>query len=171
MVRTERRRRAREQENQIMQETSSAAGEAADWERLRPVLDEALAELSDVERDAVALRFFEGRAFAEIGRTLRLTEDTARKRVERALDKLHGLLARRGVSSTTAALGLALANQAGVAAPVGLAGTVTSAALSGTAATGIGAAGLVNVFNFMSMSKTVGDVALVIAVLAIGSAV
>ncbi len=148
VVRSERRRRTREQETQIMNETSPGADVAVDWERLRPLLDQALGELGNAERDAVALRFFEGRAFAEIGRALDLTEEAARKRVERALDKLHALLARRGVTSTAAALGVALANQAGIAAPAGLAASVTGAAMAGTAA---GTAGWLA--TFMTIGK------------------
>lgn len=137
LVRAERRRRAREEEAQTMNEPFAVEA-AIDWEKVRPVLDETLGELADEDRDAVALRFFENRPFAEIGEALDISEDTARKRVDRALDKLHALLARRGVTSTTAALSLALANQAGVAAPVGLAASVTGAALAGTVAQSLG---------------------------------
>jgi RNA polymerase sigma factor (sigma-70 family) len=75
---------------------------AAEWERLRPMIDDALHELDDRDRDAVLLRFFEGRPFADIGAALRLSDDAARMRVERALDKLRAALARRGVTSTSA---------------------------------------------------------------------
>lgn len=76
------------------------------------------------------LRFFEGRAFAEIGAALHVTEDAARMRVDRALDKLHALLAKRAVTSTSGALAAALANQALATAPSGLFATITGAALT-----------------------------------------
>jgi hypothetical protein len=107
-----------------------------DWERVRPVLDQALNEIEERDRDAIVLRFFDGRPFAEIGTQLRLTENAARMRVERALDKLNAALARRGITSTTAALGLALGHQVGVAMPAGLAASVTGTALAGSAAGG-----------------------------------
>ncbi len=136
LVRAERRRRAREQASELMHPIQATNG-VAQWDRLRPLLDDAMNDLNNTDRDAVALRFFEGRAFAEIGRALRLTEDLARKRVERALDKMAAALARRGVKSTSAALAIALAEQAAFAAPVGLATAVTSTALAGAhAATG-----------------------------------
>lgn len=173
VVRSERRRRTREQESHAMQETSRTPHSAADWEKLRPLLDEAMGELADDDRDAVALRFFEERPFAEIGRALRLTEEAARKRVERALDRLAAALSRRGVTSTATALGLALANQALVAAPAGLATTITGAALAGgvaaTAGTGALAGGLV--FGFMSATKTTVGIAAAVAVLATGGAI
>lgn len=153
VVRAERRRRAREEEAQARQEISRPTAPEADWRKLAPVLDQAIGELPAHDRDAVVLRFFEGRPFGEIGTTLRLTEDAARMRVERALEKLRVALGRRGITSTTTALGVALAGQAGAAAPAGLAGSVTAAALAG--ATSIG--GVAAALSFMSTTKiTVG---------------
>ena len=150
-VRGEQRRRSREREAHLMNEISREDPSAKhEWERVRPVLDEALAKLGEADREAVLLRFFEGRDFASVGQKLRLTENTARMRVERALDKLHGLLARRGVTSTTGALAAALAAQAVTAAPAGLASSVAGVALTGvaTAASATGAA-----LTFMGMTK------------------
>jgi RNA polymerase sigma factor (sigma-70 family) len=146
LVRAERARRAREQEAQLMQEMSHDPTAAAEWEKLRPVLDVAINELSENERDAVVLRFFETRPFAEIGAVLRVTEDAARMRVERALEKLRRALARRGVTSTSTALATVLANQAGIAAPAGLAASITGAAVAGAGSAGAAAI-------FMGMTK------------------
>ena len=60
-VRTERRRTLREQEAVAMQEPSCDAN----WEQLRPVLDEAMGRLGAKDRDAILLRFAEGGGFAE----------------------------------------------------------------------------------------------------------
>lgn len=136
VVRSERRRQARETEVQIMNELTFSSAHDAEWKRLRPVIDDALDRLSDDDRQAVLLRFFEAKSFADVGAKLRLTENTARMRVERALDKLRTLLERRGVTSTTAALAVALANEAVVAAPAGLVATVTGAVLAGASAGG-----------------------------------
>jgi RNA polymerase sigma factor (sigma-70 family) len=169
-ARTERRRRAREQEAHLMHEVTAPSSAATDWERVRPALDEALRELREMDREAVLLRFFEQRPFAEIGAALRLSEDAARMRVERALDTLHALLARRGITSTSAALGVMLASEASAAAvPAGLAGSVTSAALASAAVTSVvGPAAAV--FGFMGTSKMVVAVAVVLAVGGVGSA-
>jgi len=115
VVRVERRRRAREQKISAMNPLTTDSSLPADWNQLRPILDSVIAELDERDREAVALRFFDGDSFADVGVKLRLTENAARMRVERALDKLHAALARRGVTSTAAAVGLALANQAAVA--------------------------------------------------------
>lgn len=132
-VRSEQARKAREQEA-IAMETTHHEPEP-DWSRLHAVLDDALIELPERDREAVLARYFDKRAYAQIGTTLGLSADAAQKRVDRALDKLRVALARREVTSTTAALGLVLSAQASLAAPAGLAGTVTKSALT-TAATG-----------------------------------
>ena len=133
LVRSARRQQAREQEALFMQEHSITDPAAQfDWARVRPVLDEALAELDQRDREAILLRYMGDFDFAQVGAQLSLSENAARMRVDRAVDKLRGLLARRGATSTAAALSLALANQAVVAAPAGLAATVTGAALAGT---------------------------------------
>jgi len=165
-VRSEWRRRAREQETSLMNERTDTPASATDWDRIRPLLDEAMGELNDPDRDAIALRYFEGRAFADVGRALQLTEEAARKRVDRALDKLAGILSRRGVTSTTAAVGAVLAQQAAVAAPAGLAASVTGSAIA--AAGGVGATA--GVFSFMG-STTMTAGAGVMAALAAGAAV
>ncbi len=142
--RAEHTHRRLEAEALAMNETLSPdLASKIDWERIRPVLDGALDELGEHDRDAVLLRFFEGRAFAEIGATLRLTEDAARMRVDRALDKLRRMLARRGITSTSAALALALSHAAEIKPP-GLVASVASTALAASSvavSAGLGASG------------------------------
>jgi RNA polymerase sigma factor (sigma-70 family) len=135
LVRGEQRRHVREQEAHLMHVLDSNDDSAAqlDWERVRPVLDEVIGELAEPDREAILLRFFEGRDYASIGAKLNLADNTTRMRVDRALDKLRARLERRGVRSTSAALATALAQQAVAAAPAGLAATVTGAALAGGA--------------------------------------
>jgi len=134
------------------------------------VLDAVLGELKERERAAILLRFFEKKPLAEVGAKLALTESAARSCVDRALDKMHAAFARRGVSSTAAALGVLLANQVSVAAPSGLAATVTGAALAGTAATGGGMVIAAKLLHIMSTTKIISGVAGAIALLAVGSA-
>lgn len=148
--RTEQRRQAREQEAQAMHEILSSSAAAADWDRVRPALDEAMNRLDEPDREAILLRFFEGQSFAGVGAALCLTEEAARKRVDRALDKLHGLLASHGITSTAAALAVALAGQPAVAVPTGLAVTTTAAALAAVAK---GGAGAFTLLGIMSMTK------------------
>jgi RNA polymerase sigma factor (sigma-70 family) len=170
-MREEHRRKQRERDAFTAGELLVEASPRSEWERLTPVLDAAMDELEDDDREAVLLRYFEGRGFAEIGRRVRLSENAARMRVDRALDKLHALLARRGVTSTAAALGVVLANQAGAGAaavPAGLAGSVTSAAMAGAVAGVV--APVVGVLGFMSTAKLAVGVATMFGVAGLGTA-
>lgn len=136
LKRGEQRRQVREQEAQTMQELTTETT-SVDWERLRPVLDEAMLALSERDREALLMRFFQGRTLREVGGRIGLSEDAARMRVARALEALRAWLTRRGVASTSAALAVALESGAMMAAPAGLATTVTGAVAAATAGGGI----------------------------------
>ena len=86
ILRTENRRIRHEREAYAMQITDPQP--RADWERVRPALDSVMDKLSETERAAVILRHFEAQSFADVGHALRLTEEAARKRVVRSIEKL-----------------------------------------------------------------------------------
>ena len=136
MVRTERRRQTREQTAMEMRALDDNTG--SPWEQIAPHLDEGLNQLSAADRDAIVLRFFKKQDFRVIGATLGVSEDTAQKRVSRALDKLRGALSKRGAALTATALASVLSAEAVVAAPAGLALSVTTTALAGAATVGTG---------------------------------
>jgi len=161
-VRTEVRRQLREQQALLMKECHSDRDAALDWSRLRPVLDDAMQCLKHADRSAILLRFFSGRTYSEIGLVLKLSEDGARMRVQRALDKLSGQLARRGITSTASVLGAALVQEAVTAAPSGLVQAVTTSSMTAAAASATGFAKL-----WISMNATK---AAVVAIAAIGIA-
>lgn len=143
--RDQRRRASHEQaaagDLQLMNQPSASS---LDWEQLRLVIDEALQTLKPAEREAVLLRFFEGRDYVDIGARLQLSQHGVRARVERALDKMQARLARRGIVSTSAVLGGVLSAHAAEIAPAGAAPGVARIALDAAAAGGAGgvAAGL-----------------------------
>lgn len=128
LVISEQRRHARELATHAL--TPAAADAPLDWDQLRPVLDAAIDELPESDRAPVILRYLEQRPFAEIGAALRLSEDAARVRTTRALDKLRELLARRGLTSTATAVGALVASQPLASAPAGLAASLAARALS-----------------------------------------
>src|SRR6202042_894807 len=80
ILRGERRRRAREQQAVTMNAIQSKS-ESADWQQIRPLLDDALERLNQTDRDALLLRFFEQRSLAQIGENLGSNEDAIRKRI------------------------------------------------------------------------------------------
>jgi len=92
-----------------------------------------MAGLSEPEYDALVLRFFQNRDFRAVGEALGVSDDTAQKRVARALEKLRELLAHRGLGSTVAILSTVISANAVQAAPAGLASSIAAAALAGTA--------------------------------------
>jgi RNA polymerase sigma factor (sigma-70 family) len=104
-VRTEQRRRERELTAVVMQTLNANTDNDRIFEQLEP----AMAELEPGERDAVVLRFLENRSFREVGTELGVSEDAARMRVNRALDRLRTVLDGKGVGVSaivlTAALG------------------------------------------------------------------
>jgi hypothetical protein len=91
--------------------------------------------LGGQERDAIVLRYFEQRDLHSVGAALGVSEEAARKRVTRALEKLKTFFTRRGVTLTTTTLATMMTGNGVVAAPAGLAVSVTSAALTGAATT------------------------------------
>jgi len=134
MNRTEQRRQAREQEANMMNQLLHDDTPPTDWNRLRPVIEDAMHELDDKDRHAVLLRYFQNKTLNEVGAALNLTENAARMRVDRALDKLRGKLARHGITTTATALAAVVATNAVQAAPAGFATTISAAAIAGSAA-------------------------------------
>jgi RNA polymerase sigma factor (sigma-70 family) len=133
MNRTDQRRQAREQEANMMNQLLHDDTPPMDWNRFRPVIEDAMHELDDQDRHAVLLRYFQNKTLNEVGAALNLTENAARMRVDRALDKLRGKLARHGITTTAAALAAVVAANAVQAAPAGLAATISAAAVAGSA--------------------------------------
>jgi RNA polymerase sigma factor (sigma-70 family) len=167
LLRGEQRRRFHENKVHTMNAPLVETAAAPDWERLRPLLDAALRELGDVDRSAILLRFFENHSFGVVGRQLRLSEDAARKRVDRALGKLHAALARRGIASTSAALTAIISTQAVHAAPAGLAQAVTVLAIKSAAGATL-TAGTLALFAWPKVQ--LGVAALLVAVVGAGVA-
>ncbi len=151
LMRGERRRLAREEQVALMEALPDHT--AANLATVAPVLDEAINLLGDEDRTAILLRFFEQRDFRSVGKTLGSTEDAARMRVSRALEKLRELLSRRGVALSTAALATGLAGEAVTAAPAGLAASVAGAALAGSTATSGGATTVIKLITTMTKLK------------------
>lgn len=148
LLRSERRRLARER--QAVEMNALEDHSAANLASVAPILDDAINQLGAEDRTAILLRFFEQRDFQSVGAALGSNEDAARKRVDRALDKLESLLKKRGVAFSAAALASALGTQAVTAAPAGLAITISAAALTSAAAAGTST---LTILNIMSMTK------------------
>ena len=100
---------------------------------LLPYVDEALATLPEADRDAVLLRYFGGKNYAQIGATAGISDDAAQKRVSRALEKLRAQFLQRGIDVSQGAIAAGLAIASAQAAPVGMATLLSTAAMSSAA--------------------------------------
>jgi RNA polymerase sigma factor (sigma-70 family) len=135
----QRRRQHREQEA-FMQNILTGGGDASSpsneetWRQIAPLLDGAMEQLGQKDHDALVLRFFENRNYKEVGAALGASEDAAKMRVNRALEKLRKFFTKRGVSSTTAILAGVISANSVQAAPVALAKSVTAVAIAKGAA-------------------------------------
>lgn len=156
----------RAQSNRLARETEAqrlgvmSADTASPSAALDPVLDEVLCEISSTDREAIFARFFSNQSYAELGTSLGLTENAARMRVDRALIKLRDRLARRGVTSTAAALAGVLPGYASAIVPSGLTPAVTKASLLAVGSVG----GTATILTFMSTAKVVTGIVVLAAV-------
>ena len=126
-------RRRLANERQAMEQLLINSESAPYWERIRPVLDESLDSLGDEDREALLLRYFKNLDFRAVGLALGISDDTAQKRVSRAVERLREFFSKRNVTIGASGLVVLISANAVQAAPVGLAATISSAALAGTA--------------------------------------
>ena len=133
--RHELRRQQREQEALMEASIESETSDTQTvWTKLAPVLEESMARLRDRDRDALVLRFFENKSMKEIATTLGLEERAAQKRVQRALEKLRGSFARRGITFSAVLISGAIAANSVTAAPASVNALATAAAAGRNAA-------------------------------------
>lgn len=148
--RSESRRAAREQAFAMNTNLESTTEDG--WKEVENLLDDAMQDLSSGDREAVLLRYFRNESFGAIGAVFGASENAARMRVERALEKLRTALGRRGVTCPSAVLSALLAANAISVAPTGLAATVAVPAIA-TAAAASGGTVIFNLLDLMATAK------------------
>ncbi|MDE3100562.1 MAG: hypothetical protein KGJ88_13920, partial [Verrucomicrobiota bacterium] len=136
------------------------------WAQIASLLDGAMGKLGRKDHDALVLRFFENKNFAEVGAALGASEDAAKMRVGRAMEKLRGFFARRGIHSTAAAIAESISAHSIQPAPAVLAKTVTAVALTkGAAASGSTLTLMKGALKIMAWTKTKTTIVTGVAVL------
>jgi RNA polymerase sigma factor (sigma-70 family) len=133
-LRTQIRRAHREQEAYMQSLTDEPVTKA--WQEIEPLLEDGMGRLGEKDRNAIVLRFFDGKSFQEIGAAVGSSENAAKKRVAHALEKLRKFFTKRGVDSTAAIIAGAISANSVKAAPVGLAKTISVVAMAKGAAAG-----------------------------------
>jgi RNA polymerase sigma factor (sigma-70 family) len=128
-LRAQRRRQNREQEAYMQSALNEPETESA-WAHIAPLLDGAMADLGEKDHSAIVLRFFEGKDLKAVGTALGVSENAAKTRVSRAVEKLRKFFGKRGVKVSAAVIAGAVAANSVQAAPVTLAKTATTVALA-----------------------------------------
>jgi RNA polymerase sigma factor (sigma-70 family) len=144
---------------------AAIAEEENQWRALSPLLDEALSRLVVADQTAVILRFLRGLSLREVGLATGTTEEGARKRVSRAIDRLRKQLAALGVQPAgggTAALSAILVAHAIEPASPSAVANATSAALA--AASSVAKVAGVSLFHGAVAMTTISKLAVALAV-------
>ena len=168
-IRGEIRRARREQEagmQNLLNENESDV-----WPQIAPLLDTAMAGLNEMDRHAVVLRFFDGKSMREVGAALGASEDAAKMRLNRAVEKLRGFFTKRGVVLPAAVLTAAIsANSVQAAPPVLAKSAITLALAKGPAASSSTLSLIKGALKIMAWTKAkTGIVTGVLVLLAAGT--
>lgn len=136
LAREDRRRQRREQEAATMDDLLRQDDADTTWKQIVPQLDDALDRLSAKDREAILIRYFQGKSHRETAEALGVSEDAAKVRVSRAIEKLRTILATRGLAVTSAVLLAAFATHGAASVPPGVTAAVASATAAGATGTG-----------------------------------
>jgi len=104
------------------------------WQRLAPHLDLAVSALSESDRSAILMRFYEKEPMRKVGERLGVSEEAAKKRVNRAVEKMRDFLGKKGVKLGSVALAGVMVEKTVQATPAAMAVSVTKVAVAATAA-------------------------------------
>jgi hypothetical protein len=110
--------------------------ESEAWRQIAPLLDDAMGRLGEKDRNAIVLRFFENKNLSEVGAALGASEDATKMRVNRALEKLRKFFTKRGVTHSAAIIAGVVSANSVQAAPLALAKTISTVAITKGAAAG-----------------------------------
>ena len=136
-LKAQRRRQLRDQETYMQSTLNEPRSEPSVWLQIAPLLEPAMAQLGEKDRSAIVLRFFEGKDLKTVGAALGMSEDSARMRVNRALEKLRKFFTKRGVTLTATIIAGVISANSVQAAPSALAKSVSIVAIAkGAAASG-----------------------------------
>ena len=103
------------------------------WQDIEPLLDNAMNSLGEADRTTLLLRFFENKPLRDVGAALGVSDDTAQKRVARALERLRRIFASNGVTLSVGMLTTTLPSRAVELAPPALATSVAQSSASSAA--------------------------------------
>src|SRR3989440_1245362 len=161
-------RRRRKHEAQLMTNTPEQLDthdQDEQWREISPHLDQAMSDLNPTDRDVILMRFFSNQSHQQIPGVLGISEAASKKPVNRAIDRLRGLLEQRGVTTAASGVGAVISAKAVHPAPASLAGACGKVAGTSTAAI-LAKGALIT----MTMSKIKTAAVLLIVFLLLGGA-
>ena len=89
-----------------------------------------MAGLGEKDHSAIVLRYFQGKDLKQVGAALGVSENAAKTRVSRALEKLRQFFVKRGITLSAAVIAGAISANSVQAAPAALAKSVTAMAMA-----------------------------------------
>jgi RNA polymerase sigma factor (sigma-70 family) len=170
-IRRSRRRMERRERMAAMKESPNKTSSSSD---LLAVLDDGLYHLGAADREALVLRYMQERSLKEVGAAMGVSEEAARKRVDRGMEKLRAYFERRGIAASTAAVAAVMTQQVASTLTPELQQVLTEGILhvcrAGAASTAAGAvvAKGVQTMLWMGRLKAAGIAAAVGAVIVVG---
>jgi RNA polymerase sigma factor (sigma-70 family) len=104
---------------------------AASWNEIEPLLDDAMDSLDETDRAVILLRYFENKTLRDVAGAIGISEDAAQKRVSRAVDRLREFFAREGAMTEGASLVGLISSHAIRPAPAALKTAILPASVAG----------------------------------------
>jgi uncharacterized protein (TIGR03435 family) len=167
-LRTEIRRAHREREAHM--QSLSNETEPDPWPQIAPLLDHAVGGLGEKDRNAIVLRFFEKKSLSEVGHAFGTSENAAKMRVNRAVEKLRKFFTKRGITLSATVLAGAVSAHSVQAAPMELAATIAATAVKGSAVAIPTVALVKGTLKLMAWTKAKLAIAVGASVLLVGGA-
>lgn len=131
-LKIEHRRQHREQEAYMRSILSGSTSDPDPWNGLAPLLDGAMADLNEVDRTVLVLKYFQNKSSREIAASIHTKEEAAQKLASRALEKLRKLLVRRGTDLPLATLAALMISNSAQAVTHGFTDSIAETALRET---------------------------------------
>jgi RNA polymerase sigma factor (sigma-70 family) len=160
-------RRHHHEQTAVQRSRPAGAPPSDHWDDIQPLLETAMDRLNAADRSAVMMRFYQHTSDGETAMLLGISTEAAKKRVQRAIEKLRGILQRMGVSMPGAALATTITTHAATEpAPAHLMGRIiagATTACSESAATLI-AKGAINMMIWTKIKLAGALVALMVLV-------
>jgi len=146
MKRVEARRKKHEAEAAEMKEKMDISPEIeAQWEEIKPFLNDAVAALGENQKEAVIRYFLENKSQNRVAHELGCSEDAVKMRVSRGIKKLKSRLAKKGIVLPGAVLSGLLASKGAEAASAPLAEACLSASMAALAGNTAGIGSLITI--------------------------